>query len=326
MMMLAEYGTLSLADVLAPAIADGRRLPDRGAARRTPSSGRRAGSRSGRTRRRSSCRTRARRARRRAPGEIFRQPDLAATLRKLVEAEQQALAAGKSRKEAIYAAYDRFYKGDIAAGVRARLAGAGRAHHDGGPRQLEGARRGAGQDDYKGIDVYKLDVWTQGPAMLQALNILENVDLKAMGYNSARYIHTLYQAMNLAFADRDFYYGDPYFPPEEPSRAALEGVRARARRRDRLGRRTIPIVKPGDPYPFQGGTNPFLPICSKRLADAPDARSGRRRSARRTLIRRRRSTPARRRSRPRTRRAGSSRSRRAAAGCRRASRAGPASA
>jgi gamma-glutamyltranspeptidase/glutathione hydrolase len=52
--------------------------------------------------------------------------------------------------------------------------------------------------------------------MLQALNILEQFDLRAMGYNSARYIHTVYQAMSLAFADRDFYYGDPYFPPEEP--------------------------------------------------------------------------------------------------------------
>jgi gamma-glutamyltranspeptidase/glutathione hydrolase len=70
--------------------------------------------------------------------------------------------------------------------------------------------------NYKGIDVYKLNVWTQGPAMLQALNILENFDLKSMGYNSARYIHTLYQAMNLAYADRDFYYGDIYVPPAEP--------------------------------------------------------------------------------------------------------------
>ena len=65
-----------------------------------------------------------------------------------------------------------------------------------------------------------------GPRMLQALNILENFDLKTMGYNSARYIHTLYQAMNLSFADRDFYYGDPYFAPEEPIKGlAIKGVR-----------------------------------------------------------------------------------------------------
>src|SRR4029077_11164670 len=69
---------------------------------------------------------------------------------------------------------------------------------------------------YKGIDVYKLTAWTQGPAMLQALNILETFDLRSMGYNSARYINTVYQAMSLAFADRDFYYGDTYVPPVEP--------------------------------------------------------------------------------------------------------------
>ena len=74
------------------------------------------------------------------PGEIFRQPDLAATLRKLVEAEQQALKAGKTRKEAIYAAYDRFYKGDIAEEFVRGVAGAGRAAHARGPGQLEGAR------------------------------------------------------------------------------------------------------------------------------------------------------------------------------------------
>jgi len=74
---------------------------------------------------------------------------------------------------------------------------------------------------YRGIEVYKLDTWQQGPAMLQALNILETFDLEATGYNSTRYLHTLYQAMNLGFADRDFYYGDPAFPPEEPIRGLL---------------------------------------------------------------------------------------------------------
>jgi gamma-glutamyltranspeptidase/glutathione hydrolase len=110
---------------------------------------------------------------------------------------------------------------------------------------------------YKGIEVYKLDAWTQGPVMLQALNILENADLKAMGYNSARYIHTLYQAMNLAFADRDFYYGDPYFPPEEPIRGLLSKDYAKQRYAQIRPDRNDPDARPGDPYPFQGGTNPF---------------------------------------------------------------------
>ena len=82
---------------------------------------------------------------------------------------------------------------------------------------------------YKGIDVYKLTTWVQGPVMLQALNMLENVDLKAMGYNSARYIHTLYQVMNLTYADRDFYYGDPYVPPGTRSRGCCRRTTRRAR-------------------------------------------------------------------------------------------------
>src|SRR2546425_2900707 len=93
--------------------------------------------------------------------------------------------------------------------------------------------------------------------MLEALNILETFDLKAMGYNSARYIHTVYQAMSLAFADRDSYYGDPAFPPEEPVRGLLSKEYAKARYGEINWERNDPTVKPGDPYPFQGGTNPF---------------------------------------------------------------------
>ena len=111
--------------------------------------------------------------------------------------------------------------------------------------------------NYQGIDVYKLDRWVQGPVMLQTLNILENFDLKSMGYNSARYIHTVYQAMNLAYADRDFYYGDPYFPPEEPIQGLLSKDYAKARAAaDRTPMRNDPAIGPGDPYPFQGETNP----------------------------------------------------------------------
>jgi gamma-glutamyltranspeptidase/glutathione hydrolase len=256
MVMLAEYGTMSLAQVLAPAIelADGYPieaqtansiennkerikewpyskavfLPHLGQAREAP-----------------------------AAGEIFRQTDLAATLRKLVEAERQALDRGMDRKQAIQVAYDRFYKGDIAEEI------------------VRGTREQGGlftmQDfanwhvhieqpvktNYKGIDVYKLTHWVQSPVLLQALNILENFDLKAMGYNSTRYIHTLYQAMSLAFADRDFYYGDPYFPPEEPIAGLLSKDYARERAKLIRADRNDPEIGPGDPYPFQGGTNPF---------------------------------------------------------------------
>ncbi|HEY7771527.1 gamma-glutamyltransferase, partial [Longimicrobium sp.] len=113
---------------------------------------------------------------------------------------------------------------------------------------------------YKGITVYKLPVWQQGPVMLQALNILENAEIKAMGYNSPKYIHTIYQAMSLAFADRDFYYGDPYFAPEEPIRGLLSDEYARRRAALINPDRNDPAIAPGDPYPFQGQTNPFTAL------------------------------------------------------------------
>jgi len=263
LLMLGEYGTLSLAEVLGPAIelADGYpidaetadnierwkdklkewpyskqvMLPHLGEAREAPRA-----------------------------GEIFRQPDLAATLRKLVEAEAQALAAGNSRKEAIQAAYDRFYRGDIAREfVRS-------AQEQGGLITLEDLDRWQPRveqpltTNYRGIDVYKLDVWTQGPALLQSLNILENFDLKSLGYNSANYVHTVYQAMNLAFADRDFYYGDPQFPPEEPTRGLLSKEYAKARAASIRMDRNDSSAGPGDPYPYQGGRNPHADLLGKQ--------------------------------------------------------------
>ena len=264
MTMLAEFGTMSLKEVLEPAIqmADGYPIEQqaadlierqRGEIRKWPSSAKVFFTHPGEARVAP------------VPGELFKQADLAVTLRKLVEAEQAALKAGKSRKEAIYAAYDRFYKGDIARDFVA------------GSRELGGLI--TEQDlanwkvhleepvvtTYKGIDVYKLTTWVQGPVMLQALNMLEPMDLKAMGYNSANYIHTLYQVMNLTYADRDFYYGDPYMPPATPIKGLLSKDYARQRAKLINWEKNDPNAKPGDPYPFQGETNPY----TKLLANWP---------------------------------------------------------
>lgn len=204
-------------------------------------------------------------------GEIFVQQELLATLTKMIEAEQKALKKGASRKEAIMAAYDRFYKGDIADEfVRG-------CQEQGGlitkndlanwtPKWEEPM-----MVNYKGIEVYKLQQWTQGPVMLQALNILENFDLKKMGYNSAEYIHTLYQTMNMAFADRDFYYGDPAFAPSEPMRGLLskEYAKQRAGQLNKLSNDAL--VGPGDPYPFQQEKNPFALLLQKRAFDLNDS-------------------------------------------------------
>ncbi|KPJ94629.1 MAG: gamma-glutamyltransferase, partial [Gemmatimonas sp. SG8_17] len=201
------------------------------------------------------------------PGEVFRQPDLAATLRKLVDAEQQALAEGKSREEAIYAAYDRFYKGDIAEEYVRGSQEQGGLHTMADLANWQVYVEEPVMTTYKGIEVYKLTSWVQGPVLLQALNIVENVDVKSLGYNSTRYIHTLYQAMNLAFADRDFYYGDPYYPPEEPIDGLLSKDYARERFQQINWERNDPDVKPGDPYPFQGEQNPFLHLLEQWNTD-----------------------------------------------------------
>ena len=258
MTMLAEYGRLSLAEVLAPALEMARGYPiERQAANSIENNKDHIKQWSysadlflphlGDEEREAPY-----------PGEVFVQEDLANTLTKLIEAEAAALAAGSSREEAIYAAYDRFYRGDIAEEIVR------------GTRELGGLFTMEDLDrwqvhietpvatNYKGIDVYKLTHWVQGPVMLQTLNILENFDLQGMGFNSSRYVHALYQAMNLAFADRDFYYGDPYFPPEEPIQGLLSKDYARQRAASINWDRNDPEAGPGDPYPFQGGENPYL--------------------------------------------------------------------
>lgn len=202
-------------------------------------------------------------------GEIFVQQDLLNTLQKLVDAEQEALKAGKNRKDAIMAAYDRFYRGDIA---REFVRG---SREQGGLITMEDLAGWRPVEEeplhvnYKEIDVYKLQPWTQGPVMLQSLNILENFDLKKMGYNSPQYIHTIYQAMNMAFADRDFYYGDPYFHPDIPIKGLLDKAYARKRASEMWADKNNPSVGPGDPYPFEGKKNPYLKLLKKRGSE-PD--------------------------------------------------------
>lgn len=197
-------------------------------------------------------------------GEIFVQKDLLNTLSKMVEAEQNALKNGKSRSEAIWAAYDRFYKGDIADEfVRG-------AQEQGGLITKQDLANWKPVEEetthinYKGIDVYKLQPWTQGPAMLQALNILENFDLKSMGYNSTRYMHTVYQAMNLSFADRDFYYGDPRFAINQPIKGLLSKEYAKQRAAQINFVSNNPFAGPGDPYPFEGKQNPFTALLKSK--------------------------------------------------------------
>jgi gamma-glutamyltranspeptidase / glutathione hydrolase len=261
MMMLAEFGTLSLKDVLAPAmqLADGYPVEQefvrkvathREKMKKWPYSAATFFPHAG--------------ERRDYPGagEIWRQPDLLATLQKLVDAEAGALKAGKSRRDAILAAYQRFYRGDIAEEFVRGSREQGGLHTREDLANWKVKIEEPVKTTYHGVEVYKLTHWTQGPALLQALNILEDFDLRSMSYNSARYIHTIYQAMSLAFADRDFYYGDPDFPPAEPIRGLLS--KDYARERAKLIRAVNnPDLRPGNPYPHQGDReNPFADVLS----------------------------------------------------------------
>lgn len=143
-------------------------------------------------------------------GEIFRQPNLARTLRAMVEAEQQAREAGKSRQEAIDAVRDYFYRGEIA-----RKIGAFSAQNGGLLRYEDMAAFRAEIEEpatttYRGYHVYKPGFWSQGPDLLEALNILEGFN-DPLPLNSPEYIHRQVEALKLAYADRDTYYGDPKF-------------------------------------------------------------------------------------------------------------------
>ena len=197
-------------------------------------------------------------------GEIFVQKDLLATLQKMVDAEQGALKKGKTRKEAIQAAYDRFYKGDIADEFVRGVKEQGGLITKQDLANWQPIEEATTHVNYKGIDVYKLQQWTQGPALLQALNILENFDLKSMGYNSTKYIHTVYQAMNLSFADRDFYYGDPKFSTQQPMTGLLSKAYAKQRAGEINALQNNANTAPGDPYPFEGKLNPFLNLLKQR--------------------------------------------------------------
>jgi len=262
MTMLAEYGTMSLAEVLEPAIemAEGYPIEASTADRIERSKERIKEWEHSRELFLPHLGEEEREAP--YPGEIFRQPDLERTLRKLVEREREALADGASREEAIYAAYDRFYEGDIAdafvEGVREAGGLITKEDLASWEVKLEEPVSTTYASPSGEYSVHKLTSWTQGPVLLQMLNMLEPYDLASMGFNSARYIHTLYQAMNRAFADRDFYYGDPYVGPEEPMEGLLSKEYARARMEDFDPERNDPDVAPGDPYAFQEGENPFL--------------------------------------------------------------------
>ena len=197
------------------------------------------------------------------PGEIFRNPDAARMLRKLVEAEQAALSKGRS--EALKAARDRFYKGDIARAM------ADFSEENGGLYRYEDFAAYTVQvetpvsTNYRGFEVYKNRSSNQGPAELFMLNILEGYDVGKLGHNSADYIHLSVEALKLAFADRE-QLGDTDFV-QIPFDGLLSKAYAAERRKLIDPDKASTEVRPGDPEKFMDVTQDAL-----RRERAPEVR------------------------------------------------------
>ncbi len=241
MVMLAEYGTMSLEEILAPAMEMALGYPIEAQA---ANSIERNKDEIKKWKYSKDIFLTNQGEEREAPneGEVFIQKDLYNTLKKLVDTEKEA---------------KRFYEGDIAEEIARSTQEQGGLITKEDLKKYEVYIEEPLKTSYKDIDVYKLTTWVQSPVLLQSLNMVENLDVKSMGFNSTNYIHNLYQVMNLAFADRDFYYGDPYFEPEEP----VEGLLSKDYAKERLkliSNKNNKEIKPGNPYDFQKGKNPFL--------------------------------------------------------------------
>ncbi len=193
-------------------------------------------------------------------GDTWRNPDLARTFERLVDAERSARSRGRSA--ALQAARDCFYRGPIAGEIVAfqRDTAVRDANGTVSPGLLTADDFAGFQTrleapvtiNYRGYDVYKCGPWSQGPVFLQQLALLEGIDLRSLGHNSTSYIHVLMEAAKLALADRERYYGDPEFA-EVPLAGLLSKSYAAARRRLIDPHAASTDLRAGDPYPFQGG-------------------------------------------------------------------------
>ena len=192
-------------------------------------------------------------------GDLLVQKDLASMYRRLAEAEAQA--AGDGRATGLRAAHDLFYKGEIAAEIVSFQKEFACTDANGftstGLFEMEdfAAFRPRIEDPtsttYRDVEVYKVGFWSQGPVLLQTLNLLEAYDIRSLGHNTAPYLHLLAEAMKLSYADREWYYADPDFVGV-PQRGLLSKAYADERRKLIDPASPSLELRPGDPYPFQG--------------------------------------------------------------------------
>ena len=181
-------------------------------------------------------------------GETIRFPDMARTFRRMVAAERAA-SRTSGRVGGIIAARDRFYKGDIAEEMVAFLNTNGAPYTIADFAEFFARVEEPVSTSYRGYEIYKQPFNSQGPMLLQAMNILENYDLKGMGHNSADYLHVIIEALKLAYADRDTYYADENFV-DVPAEGLLSKEYARERNRSISMQRSSTDFIAGDPLPF----------------------------------------------------------------------------
>jgi gamma-glutamyltranspeptidase / glutathione hydrolase len=207
------------------------------------------------------------------PGETIKLPSLARTLKKMVEAERAA--KGRGRAAGIIAARDRFYKGDIAKEMVAFLQKHGAPFDTSDFADYYARIEEPARTTYRGYTIYKHGFGSQGPVLLQALNILENFDLRKMGYASADYLHTVTEALKLAYADRDTYYADPAFV-QVPGEGLLSKEYAKARAASINPARASTSFIAGDPLPFDSKVKswPFWKANVENAATSRTDRSG----------------------------------------------------
>ncbi len=203
------------------------------------------------------------------PGEIFRQPDLARTLRAMAAAERDALAHSATRAAAIDAVRDYFYRGEIAHKIDAFM----RANNGLLRYEDMAAFRLKPEEPvsvtYREYQIYKPGFWSQGPAMIESLNLLAGFNLHAMGFNSGEYIHTLTEALKLAYADRDTFYGDPKFNQIPPALLSKDYGKERSKL---IGHDASMVFQPGTPDGKTGVHPSQSKIARTRIDDVLMAR------------------------------------------------------
>jgi gamma-glutamyltranspeptidase / glutathione hydrolase len=192
----------------------------------------------------------------RNPGDLFVQAELAETIQRMVEAETRARRRGRAR--AIRAARDAFYKGEIARRIVEFHAREGGLLTDEDLAEFHAEVAPALRVGFRDYEVAACGFWCQGPVLLQMLNLIEPFDFEALGHNSPRALHLLVEAMKLAFADREAYYGDPRHV-KVPAEGLLSKAYAAARRSLIREDRAWPeMPPPGDPdgvSAVRNGTN-----------------------------------------------------------------------